>query len=120
MLRKLVVNADDLGLTVGVNNGIFDAHDRGVLTSASVFANAAATDDALARARRRPSLGVGCHLPLVDGRPILSSARVSSLIQDDGQFRRSWKPFIVSCLLGRISLAEVEQELTAQIDRGRR
>ena len=119
MRRSLVVNADDLGLTVGVNNGIFDAHDHGVLTSASVFANAAATDDALARAQRRPSLGVGCHLTLVDGRPILPPARVPSLIQDDGQFRRSWKPFIVSCLLGRISLSEVEQELAAQIDRVR-
>jgi predicted glycoside hydrolase/deacetylase ChbG (UPF0249 family) len=117
VLRGLVVNADDLGLTVGVNDGIFDAHDRGVVTSASVFANAGATGDALARALRRPSLGVGCHLTLVDGQPTLPPGRVPSLIEDDGQFRRSWKPFIVSCLLGRISLLEVEQELTAQIDR---
>jgi predicted glycoside hydrolase/deacetylase ChbG (UPF0249 family) len=119
VLRSLVVNADDLGLTVGVNNGIFDAHDRGVLTSTSVFANAAATGDALARALRRPSLGVGCHLTLVDGRPTLAPARVPSLIEGDGRFRRSWKPFIVSCLLGRVSLPEVEQELAAQIDRVR-
>ena len=117
MPRSLVINADDLGLTVGVNNGIFDAHDHGVLTSASVFANARATEDAFTRALRRPSLGVGCHLTLVDGQPTLPPARVPSLIEDDGQFRRSWKPFIVSCLLGRISLREVEQELTAQIDR---
>ena len=117
MLRSLVINADDLGLTVGVNNGIFDAHDRGVLTSASVFANARATEDAIARALRRPSLGVGCHLTLVDGQPTLPPARVPSLIEGDGRFHRSWKPFIVSCLLGRISLGEVEQELTAQIDR---
>jgi hopanoid biosynthesis associated protein HpnK len=115
--RSLVINADDLGLTVGVNDGIFDAHDRGVLTSASVFANAPATGDALARALRHPSLGVGCHLTLVDGQPTLPPARVPTLIEDDGWFRQSWKPFIVSCLLGRISLAEVEQELTAQIDR---
>src|SRR3979490_2117593 len=112
MSPGLVINADDLGLTVGVNNGIFDAHDRGVLTSASVFANASATGNALARALQRPSLGVGCHLTLVDGRPILPLARVPSLIEDDGQFRRSWKPFIVSCLLGRVSMVEVEQELT--------
>jgi hopanoid biosynthesis associated protein HpnK len=117
VLRSLVVNADDLGLTVGVNNGIFDAHDHGVLTSASVFANARATEDALARALRRPALGVGCHLALVDGQPTLPPARVPSLIEDDGRFRRSWKPFIVSCLLGRVSLLEVEQELRAQIDR---
>ena len=117
MLRSLVVNADDLGLTVGVNNGIFDAHDHGVLTSASLFANGRATDDAIVRARRRQALGVGCHLTLVDGQPTLPATRVPSLIEDDGRFRRSWKPFIVSCLLGRISLDEVEQELTAQIDR---
>ncbi len=117
MQRRLVINADDLGLTVGVNDGIFDAHDRGVLTSASVFANAPATGDALARALRRPSLGVGCHLTLVDGQPTLPSAHVPSLIEDDGRFPSSWKPFIVSCLLGRISLVEVERELTAQIDR---
>ena len=119
MLRSLVVNADDLGLTVGVNNGIFDAHDRGVLTSASVFANARATEDALARALRRPLLGVGCHLTLVDGQPTLPATRVPSLIEDDGRFPPSWKPFIVSCLLGRVSLPEVERELTAQIDRVR-
>ena len=117
MLRSLVVNADDLGLTVGVNNGIFDAHDRGVVTSASVFANSHATAHALAGALRRPSLGVGCHLTLADGQPTLPPAHVPSLVQDDGRFRQSWKPFIVSCLLGRISLREVEQELTAQIDR---
>jgi predicted glycoside hydrolase/deacetylase ChbG (UPF0249 family) len=119
VLRSLVVNADDLGLTVGVNNGIFDAHDRGVLTSASVFANAGATADALARAMRRPSFGVGVHLTLVDGQPTLPAARVPSLIEGDGRFRSSWKPFIVSCLLGRVSLREVEQELNAQVDRVR-
>jgi hopanoid biosynthesis associated protein HpnK len=117
VLRSLVVNADDLGLTVGVNNGIFDAHDHGILTSASLFANAGATGDAIARALRRPSLGIGCHLTLVDGQPTLPAAKVPSLIEGDGRFRPSWKPFIVSCLLGHVSLAEVEQELSAQIDR---
>ena len=119
MSRSLVINADDLGLTVGVNNGIFDAHDRGVLTSASLFANAPATADAIGRIRFRASLGVGCHLTLVDGQPTLPPRRVPSLVEDDGRFPRSWKPFIVACLTGRVSLDEVEQELTAQIDRVR-
>ena len=87
MLRSLVINADDLGLTVGVNDGIFDAHDHGVLTSASVFANGYATGDAIARALRRPSLGVGCHLTLVDGQPTLPPARVPSLIEDAQRWR---------------------------------
>jgi predicted glycoside hydrolase/deacetylase ChbG (UPF0249 family) len=117
VLRQLVVNADDLGLTLGVNNGIFDAYDRGILTSVSLFANAPATADAIARVRSRPSLGVGVHLGLVDGTPMLPPNRVPTLVEDDGRLRTSWKPFIVACLRGRVSLEEVERELTAQIDR---
>jgi len=117
ILRQLVVNADDLGLTAGVNDGIFDAHDMGILTSASVFANAPATDDAIWRARARPSLGVGAHLTLVDGTPTLPAASVPTLVTGDGRFRRSWRPFIVACLRGQVSLREVERELTAQIER---
>ena len=119
MLRHLVVNADDLGLTPGVNAGIFDAHDRGILTSASLFAHAPATADAVRRAWARPSLGVGVHLALVDGTPMLPAHHVPSLVEDDGRFRASWKPFIVACLRGRVALEEVERELTAQIDRVR-
>jgi hopanoid biosynthesis associated protein HpnK len=115
--RSLVVNADDLGLTAGVNTGIFDAHDSGILTSASLFANAPATADAIRRVRSRPSLGVGVHLTLVDGVPTLPPHRVPTLVQDDGRFLPSWKPFIVACLLGRVAWDDVERELTAQIDR---
>jgi predicted glycoside hydrolase/deacetylase ChbG (UPF0249 family) len=117
MLRQLVINADDLGLTVGVNDGIFDAHELGVLTSASLFANAPATEDAIRRARARTSLGVGAHLALVDGTPTLPARFIPTLVADDGRFRQSWRPFIVACLQGRVSLAEVERELTAQIER---
>lgn len=115
--RSLVVNADDLGLTVGVNDGIFDAHDRGIVTSASIFANAPATPDAIARSRSQPSLGVGVHLALVDGAPTLPPARVPTLVHGDGRFLTSWKPFIVRCLQGRVALNEVERELAAQVDR---
>jgi chitin disaccharide deacetylase len=119
VLRSLVINADDLGLTAGVNTGIFDAHDHGILTSASLFANAPATSDAIRRVRSRPSLGVGVHLTLVDGTPALPPQRVPTLVQEDGRFRASWKPFIVACLLGQVSWDEVERELTAQIWRVR-
>ena len=67
MHRRLIVNADDLGLTVAVNDGIFDAHALGILTSASLFANAPGTADAVRRAASHPSLGIGAHLALVDG-----------------------------------------------------
>jgi predicted glycoside hydrolase/deacetylase ChbG (UPF0249 family) len=117
VLRHLVVNADDLGLTTGVNDGIFDAHDLGILTSASLFANAPATEDAIHRARSHRSLGLGAHLTLVDGMPTLPPTQVPTLVTGDGRFRHSWKPFIVACLRGRVSLVEVERELTAQIER---
>jgi predicted glycoside hydrolase/deacetylase ChbG (UPF0249 family) len=111
------VNADDLGLTQGVNDGIFDAHHHGILTSASLLANAPATADAIQRLRDRPTLGIGCHLALVDGEPTLPPGRVPTLVTDDGRFRKSWKPFIADCLRGRISLQDVERELVAQVDR---
>ena len=117
MLRRLVVNADDLGLTAGVNDGIFDAHEHGILTSASLMANAPATADAIRRAKSHPSLGLGAHLTLVDGAAILPPGRVPTLVEDDGRFRQSWKPFIVACLRRRVSLVDVERELTAQIQR---
>jgi hopanoid biosynthesis associated protein HpnK len=117
MRRHLVVNADDFGLTVGVNDGILAAHESGILTSASLFANAPATDDAIRRARTFSSLGVGVHLTLVDGRPALSPQQVPTLVGEDGQFRSTWKPFIAACLRGRVSLGEIERELTAQIER---
>jgi chitin disaccharide deacetylase len=117
VIRRLVINADDLGLTVGVNDGIFDAHDHGILTSASLFAGAPATSDAIRRARSRPSLGMGVHLALVDGTPMLPPHRIPTLVEGDGRFRRSWKPFIVACLRGKVSIVEVELELTAQIER---
>ena len=116
MLRTLVVNADDLGLTVGVNDGIFAAHDRGILTSASLMASVPAAANAIRRARNRPSLGIGVHLTLVDGAPMLLPDRVPTLVQDDGRFRPSWRPFIVACLMGRVSMRDVERELTAQIE----
>lgn len=116
MLRTLVVNADDLGLTVGVNDGIFDAHDRGILTSASLMASAPAAADAFRRASNHSTLGIGVHLTLVDGAPMLPPDRVPTLVQDDGRFRPSWRPFIVACLLGRVSRDDVERELTAQIE----
>jgi predicted glycoside hydrolase/deacetylase ChbG (UPF0249 family) len=117
VLRTLVINADDLGLTIGVNKGIFDLYDSGVLTSASMFANAPATIDAIRRIRNRPAFDVGAHLTLVDGLPTLPPHRIPSLIEGDGRFYASWRPFIVSYLRGRVALDEVERELTAQIDR---
>lgn len=114
--RALIVNGDDFGLTPGVNEGILHAHVEGILTSASLFANTPATDEAIAIARRVPTLGVGVHLALVDGVPLVDASRVPTLAPG-GAFRHSWGAFAADALAGRIRLDEVERELTAQVER---
>ena len=73
------MNADDFGLTSGVNRAIIELHRAGVLTSATMMAKAAATDDAIELARSLPTLRVGCHVVLVDGAPMLEEQKIRSL-----------------------------------------
>jgi chitin disaccharide deacetylase len=61
-VRYLIVNADDFGYTEGINRGILDAHDKGIVTSASLMVERPAAAEAVARARERPRLGVGLHV----------------------------------------------------------
>lgn len=67
-----MVNADDFGFTPDVNEGIVEAHRRGILTSTTLMANGEAFDDAVRLARETPTLDIGCHLVLVGGRSLLS------------------------------------------------
>lgn len=104
-MKFLVVNADDFGFTRDVNAGIIEAHERGILTAATLMANGAAFDDAVRLARQTPSLDVGCHLVLVGAPSALNPAKplpatVAQLIQ--------------AMCLRRIS---VYQELRAQIQK---
>ena len=73
--RRLIVNADDFGFTRDVNEGIIEAHRNGILTATTLMANGDAFDDAVMLAHRTPSLDVGCHLVLVQGRSILDPSR---------------------------------------------
>jgi predicted glycoside hydrolase/deacetylase ChbG (UPF0249 family) len=74
-MKRLVVNADDFGFTRGVNEGIVEAHRRGVLTATTLMANGAAFDDAVKLSARNPTLDVGCHLVLVEGESVLRPGR---------------------------------------------
>ena len=62
MTRRLIVNADDFGLSEGVNRGILRAHDHGIVTSASLMVRQSAAQAAITEARRRPRLSLGLHL----------------------------------------------------------
>jgi hopanoid biosynthesis associated protein HpnK len=119
-VRRLIINADDFGLTAGVNRAIAEAHEHGVVTSATLMANGQAFEDAIARARSRPGLGIGCHIVLVDGTPLLDETGVRSLL-DGGDssgkphFREGITRFGALALLGRLDESEIEAEATAQI-----
>ena len=115
-MRYLVVNADDFGLTVGVNRAIVQLHAGGVLTSTTLMARAAATDEAVNIAHDTPTLGVGCHVVLVDGEPVLPAKEISSLLDTrTGRFFPTLGAFLQRLLAGRIRAAEMEAEAGAQI-----
>lgn len=103
--RKLVVNADDFGFTRDVNEGIIEAHRWGILTAATLMANGAAFDHAVELARENPSLDVGCHLVLVDGR---------SLAGEGAPLPATVSALMGATVLGRIRIYD---ELAAQVRR---
>jgi hopanoid biosynthesis associated protein HpnK len=84
--RSVIVTADDFGLHPGVNEAVELAHRDGVLNAASLMVGAPAVQDAVARARRLPSLRVGLHLVLADGKATLPRARIPDLVDLDGRF----------------------------------
>ena len=116
-MGRLILNADDFGLTAGVNRAILELHRAGVLTSASLMARAAATDEAMELARAKPSLGVGCHVVLVDGKPVLGAQNLPTLLDlRTGRFHPTLGVFLKLLLTGRIRSSEIEAETTAQIN----
>ena len=87
LLKRVIVTADDFGLSPEVNEAVRLAHEDGVLTCASLMVAAPAAREAAALARRLPGLKVGLHLTLVDGRPLLPANQVPDLVDGAGRFR---------------------------------
>ena len=116
-MRRLIINADDFGLTRGVNRAIVEGHEHGVVTSSTLMANGAAFEDAVRMARSVPRLSVGCHVVLVDGSPLLESAQVSSLItsRNPARFGNGVGKFAVRAFTGQLNAGQVEAEVTTQI-----
>jgi len=120
-VRRLIINADDFGLTAGVNRAIVEAHEAGIVTSATLMANGQAFDEAVSLAQSRPRLGVGCHIVLVDGTPLLRQTTMHSLLDPSSstaatpRFREGLSKFAALALLGRLAADEIEAEAAAQI-----
>jgi predicted glycoside hydrolase/deacetylase ChbG (UPF0249 family) len=112
---RLIVHADDFGISESVNLGIVEAHRRGIVTSTSIMANGAAFEHAVALAKESPTLDVGVHLTLTEERPV--GARAAGLVDAAGRFPPHALQFAARYALGRIPLAAVRTELDAQIGR---
>lgn len=116
MPRRLIVNADDFGLTRGVNHAVAELHDAGALTSATLMASGAAFQNAIEIAKARPHLGVGCHVVLTDGRPTSPAKAIPTLLARNGNaLRPSLVSFLLALHTNQIDAEDIEREAVAQI-----
>jgi hopanoid biosynthesis associated protein HpnK len=118
-VRQLIVNADDFGLTPGVNRAISEAHRDGIVSSATLMANGAAFQDAVQAARALPKLSVGCHVVLVDGSPVAPPGGLDTLVAirsaEPKKFYSSLSAFAARATLGGFDREQLVEEITAQI-----
>ncbi|MCI5144831.1 MAG: ChbG/HpnK family deacetylase [Candidatus Electrothrix sp. AR3] len=115
---KLIINADDFGLTDGVNQSIIDCFLAGSLSSTTLMVNTAATAGAVRLARQHPELGVGLHFNLTLGVPLVAPTAIPSLLQRNGTFfgRQEWEK---RSIMGCIHSIDIEREFKEQVRRFR-
>ncbi len=115
-MKRLIVNADDFGMTSGVNRAVVECYQRGTVTSTTLLVNGEAAVEAALLAADNQGLGVGLHLNLTAGAPTSSSGSVSSLTGPDGLFpgmgQALWR-----LTSGGARTHEIEEEIRAQVER---
>ena len=117
MTKLLIVNADDFGLSPGINAGIIEGFEKGVLTSASIMVNAPAFEQAVQLALMYDGLGIGVHLNVLRGKAVLPPAEIPSLVDPAGRFMRSPIALCRDVLRRRVDLDHLSSEFSAQIQR---
>lgn len=114
-MKQVIVNADDFGAAPGINQGIVDAHNRGIVTSTTVMINMPYAAAGLELAHRDArTLGLGLHVTLTAGRPISPPEKVASLVDGAGEF---WP---ISAWVDRLAQFEPDhlaREIAAQVER---
>jgi hopanoid biosynthesis associated protein HpnK len=116
-MKRVIINADDFGLSPSVNEGIILAHRQGILTSATLMANAPGFEQAVGLAADNPRLGVGLHLNIVRGVPVSKPEDIPSLVTPEGRFPSRASVVMRKLFLGRLNNAEFERELRAQVEK---
>jgi chitin disaccharide deacetylase len=120
VVKRLIVTADDFGLTVPVNEAIEAGHRRGILTAASLMVAGEAAEDAVMRARGLPELGVGLHLVLVDGAPMLPPEQIPDLVDARGLLRSNVVAQGVRIFCSAAARRQAAAEIRAQLSAFRR
>jgi len=115
--RNLIVNADDLAWAEGVNRGIAEAHRNGIVTSTTILANGTAFASAVELVKATPSIGVGVHLNLSDGKPVSPPETVPSIVNDRGEFKGGPEALLLRVARRNLQLNEVEIEWERQIQK---
>jgi len=115
MEKRIIINADDFGLSDGINKAVAQAHTDGVLTSATIMTNMPAAEEAIKIAKKLPTLGVGVHLNLTEGSPLSKEADVRPLLNGSGKFACSPAKLAFFSLAGLKRRNAIRTELAAQI-----
>lgn len=117
--RRLIVNADDFGQSLSVNEAVIRAHREGILTSASLMVNEPGFEEAVALARENPRMGVGLHLTLLFGHSTLPADRIPGLVDSQRQFSNQPARDGVRYFVRRNLREQLRTEIAAQFEKFR-
>jgi len=117
LLRQLIINADDFGITEIVNIGIIQGHTTGVIPSTTIMPSGNAFEHAVALASANKELGIGVHLTLVGEKPVCDPRTIQSLVDNKGCLATQYPGFLLRYCLGQIQLDDIRKELTAQVQK---
>ena len=115
-MQLLIVTADDFGMSPAINAAVEDAHRNGILSAASLMVAGDAVADAVGRARTMPNLGVGLHLVLVDGRPVLPPEQLPGLVDASGRFPNNLAVLGARIFFSAAARRQVAAEIRAQLE----
>jgi hopanoid biosynthesis associated protein HpnK len=113
-MKRVIFTADDFGLAPEVNAAVAEAHRRGVLTAASLMIGAPAAQEAVALARTMPNLGVGLHVVVADGPPVLPPSEIPALVDAHGKLPANLIGPSVRWFFSPTARAQIQREIAAQ------
>lgn len=116
-MKKLIVTADDFGLSPAVNQAVEQAFNEGILTTTSLMVGASEADDAVARAHRNPGLNIGLHVVVARGRSILPAGEIPDLVDSDGNFSNNLFLSGIRMFFLPAVRRQLEKEIEAQFEK---